>query len=280
MRTVQLWLIALAVILFAPFAQAQYHDVYFVGVDGFSTIASGTYRGLPNPNFGRLTLLFAHYTPGTEHYHPIGAWSYSGPPASPAVNNTNANNRLPELYQRTTGQEYIYLYPGSGAFAGYYRSGIVRDPAREEYSFLLTQPTGVLADSTDPAVQRLYNSSAGRWRGSLGEARVGLRLVDITPGLRITLEDGTPILPSVGSVYEIGRGDRFAFTPVFSVAFGSPIQPYTAAFQLIDLNNTPGYRPLRDSGIFYFDFYPVPEPSTMAVLGAGLLGLWLHRRRR
>lgn len=280
MKTWRLWFIALAVTLFASLARAQHHDVYFVGVDGWSDLPRGVYAGLPNPNYGRLTLLLAHYTPGTEHYHPIGVWSYAGPASNPVVNNTNTNNRLPELYQRATGQEYIYLYPGSGAFAGYYRSGIVRNPAVEEYSNLLVQPTGVLADSTDEAVQRLYNSSGGRWIGSLGEARVGLRLVDITPGLRITLEDGTPILTSIGSVYEIGRGDRFAFTPVFSVAFGSPVQPYTAAFQLIDLNNTPGYRPLRDSGIFYFDFYPVPEPSTMAVLGAGLIGLWWQRRKR
>jgi hypothetical protein len=277
MKTLRLWAIALLAVLCISAARAQHHDVYFIGVDGLSTIGSGTYRGLANPNFGRLTLLFAHYTPGTEHYHPIGAWSYSGPPSSPAVNNTNTNNRLPELYQRQRpgGQEYIYMRPGSGAFAGYYRTGLDSD----EYSNLLTQPTGVLAGSTDPAIQRLYNSSGGRWRGTLGDARIGLRLVDITPGLRITLPDGTPILPSVGSVYEIGAGDNFAFLPVFSVAMGSPVQVYSASFQLIDLNNTAGYRPLRDSGVFHFDLYPVPEPSTVAVLGAGLLGLWLRRRR-
>lgn len=280
MKTFRHWLIALAVTLFAHLASAQGHDVYFVGVDGWATIPTGTYAGQPNPNFGRLTLLLAHYTPGTEHYHPIGIWSYAGDPANPQVVDTNTNNRLPELYQRPTGQEYIYLYPGSGAFSGFYRSGIIRNPALEEYSNLLMQPTTVLASSTDPAVQRLYNSSGGRWTGLLGDARIGLRVVDITPGLRITLEDGTPILAAVGNVYEIGAGDLFAFSPVFSVDANAPVQVYSASFQLIDLNNTLGYRPLRDSGIFHFDFYPVPEPSTMAVLGMGVVGMWLYRRRR
>ncbi|MGC8784145.1 MAG: all3515 family Zur-repressed PEP-CTERM protein [Armatimonadota bacterium] len=280
MKRFALWLVAIVMALCMQAVRAQGHDVYFVGVDGLSTIQRGTYAALPNPNFGRLTLLLAHYTPGTEHYHSIGVWSYTGDPSNPVVNNTNANNRLPELHQRPTGQEYIYLYPGSGAFAGHYRSGIVVDPEREEYSNLLMQPTAVLAGSTDPALQRLYNSSGGRWTGMLGEARIGLRLVDITPGLRITLPDGTPILTSVGNVYEIGIGDNFAFTPVFSVQMGSPVQVYSASFQLIDLNNTAGYRPLRDSGVFHFDFYPVPEPSTIAVLGMGVLGMWLHRRKR
>lgn len=265
----------------APVAHANgggEYPVYFIGVDGWSTIPRGTYAGLSNPNYGRLSLLFAHYTPGTEHYHPIGVWSYSGPASSPIVNSTNANNRLPELYQRHSpgGQEYIYMRPGSGVFAGYYRSGLDHD----EYSNLLMLPTAWLADSTDPAVQRLYNSSAGRWTGLLGSARIGLQLVDITPGLRITLADGTPILSSVGSVYEIGAGDSFEFMPVFSVALGSPMTVYSASFRLVDLNTAPGYRPLRDSGVFHFDLQPVPEPSTVAVLGIGLASLWLGRRRR
>ncbi|MGQ9737014.1 MAG: all3515 family Zur-repressed PEP-CTERM protein [Armatimonadota bacterium] len=256
---------------------AQSHDVYFVGVDGWSTIPRGTYAGLDNPNYGRLSLLLAHYTPGTEHFHPVGVWSYSGDPRAPIVNNTSTNNRLPELFQRATGQAYIYLRPGSGIFDGFYRSGL--DPISYEYSNLLIQPTGVLAGSTDPALQRLFNSFNQRWVGSLGQARVGLQLVDISPGLRITLPDGTPILEQVGQVYEIGQGDSFAFLPVFSLPIGSPKVVYSASFRLIDLNTQAGYTPIRDSGVFHFDFQPVPEPSTMAVLGIGIAGLLLRRRR-
>ncbi len=257
---------------------ARAFDVYFIGVDGWNTLPRGTYAGLSNPNYGRLSLLLAHYTPGTEHYHPIGVWSYSGSPSSPIVMNTNTNNRLPELYQRPTGQEYIYMRPASGVFAGHYRTGL--DPMEMEYSNLLIQPTGVLAGSSDERIQRLYNSSAGRWRGTLGQARVGLQLVDITPGLLILLPDGTRILEQVGQVYEIGQGDSFAFHPVFALPFGSPMRVYSASFRLIDLNTSPGYTPLRDSGVFHFDLQPVPEPSTMAVLGIGLAGLLWRRIRR
>lgn len=98
-------------------AQASLVEFY-VGVDNQQTITGGDYAGLPNPNFGRLTFLFAHpneTTPANTHYHGIGVWSYSGPAASPTVNSTNANNRIPETY---TGQEPLPLFPGQGAQAG------------------------------------------------------------------------------------------------------------------------------------------------------------------
>ena len=61
---------------------------YFVAVDSLETLTSGTYVGLPNPNYGRLTFLFAHPSvedPSSSHFHAIGAYSYTGPVEAPTV---------------------------------------------------------------------------------------------------------------------------------------------------------------------------------------------------
>jgi hypothetical protein len=72
-------------------------DIYIIGVDSLGTLTRGTYAGLPNPNHRRLTFLYTHYTPGTEHFHSIGAWSYTGSRDTPIVRDTSGNNRIPEL---------------------------------------------------------------------------------------------------------------------------------------------------------------------------------------
>ena len=110
------WLTSVAALAIATAALADGDaptDIYIIGVDSLTTLTSGTYAGLPNPNYGRLTFLYAHYTPGTEHFHSIGAWSYSGSRDNPVVRNTSNNNRIPELAQRDrqTGQRYLYLRP-------------------------------------------------------------------------------------------------------------------------------------------------------------------------
>ena len=52
--------VALLVVLgFMPVAQAA-ETTYFVAVDGSEIVTSGTYQGLPNPNHGYPTFLFAH----------------------------------------------------------------------------------------------------------------------------------------------------------------------------------------------------------------------------
>lgn len=69
---------------------------FYVGLDGLATVASGTYAGLSNPNADRLTLLFDH----GNHFHGIGAYSYTGSAMVPDVLSTNANNRIPEVSSR------------------------------------------------------------------------------------------------------------------------------------------------------------------------------------
>jgi hypothetical protein len=54
---------------------------------------------------------------------------------------------------------------------------------------------------------------------------------------------------------------------------------YTAGFRLVDLSNN---AEVMDSGRFYINFAPVPEPETYAMFGVGLvmMGAALRRRRR
>jgi hypothetical protein len=93
-----LWLTSVAALAMATAALADGDaptDIYIIGVDSLTTFTSGAYAGLSNPNYGRLTLLYAHYTPGTEHFHSIGAWSYSGSRDNPVVRNTKQQQPHP-----------------------------------------------------------------------------------------------------------------------------------------------------------------------------------------
>jgi hypothetical protein len=251
-----LWLTSVAALAMATAALADGDaptDIYIIGVDSLTTFTSGAYAGLSNPNYGRLTLLYAHYTPGTGHFHPIGAWSYSGSRDNPIVRNTNSNNRIPELAQRDrpNGQRYLNLRPGSGAFAGKWISG--QDGG--EYSNLAMRPFDYLFGfQSDERVNRLINSSRGRWRTILPtNAIVGLQLMEISDGLNLAHSDGTPINLAPGQVLTLGTGADWVLNPVFWVADGAREGVYSVGFRLLDLNTSQGYTPLRDSGVFYFD---------------------------
>lgn len=248
-------------------------NTYFVGVDGLATLPSGTYAGLENPNAGRLTFLLGH----GNHYHGLGSWSYSGPASSPTVESTNSNNTIPELY---TELPPLSLLPGSGAYAGTWMSGLGSAPQDLEYGDLGMLATAVLAATGDPADAALFNSSSGRWTGSLGSQSIGLELVSISAGLQIGDALGNALFGAgVGSIESLGVGDSLAFDPVFFTSVAEPAD-YSATFRLLDLGTAEGGAAvLGDSGTFNLAFTVVPAPGTALLMGFGLIiGLATVRR--
>lgn len=263
----------LTVVASAPTTLAQTslprpeYEHYYIGLDGRNFLTSGTYVGLANPNYNRLTFLFPHIEPdsSTNHFHGIGSYSYTGSADNPMVVPTSTNNRLPEYW---TGLAPISLLPGTGVF----NKRLISQSTTAEYTNWQIKPVQSLLDyGNEPATEFLYNSSEGRWQGLLGEAQIALELVSITPGLGIANVQGVDLFSTVGDRFEIGQGDDFSFLPIFYTAKSAPFGNYSAEFRLVDLNNANGRTPLGASGSFIVDLQvqSVPEPS--ALLGLSLL---------
>jgi hypothetical protein len=266
----------------ASFAQphSSHHHI-MVGLDGLPTLTSGTYSGLANPNYGRLSLLFPHqHDPvAISHFHAIGIYSYTGTATNPTVVDTSTNNRLPETRFNLPP---IPLFPGSGIFAG---KRISQKTETHMYSDLKIRPVAHLTDDlADPYVNAIYNTGNGRWNGLLGdEATIALQLVEMTPGLTVTNASGMNLFSAGNDTYNLGQGDWFAFTPVFSVDENAPLTTYSATFRFVDTNTANGRTPLLASGTFSLDFQAVPEPSSLlGIAGVSAIGLFgiIKRKNR
>jgi hypothetical protein len=226
---------------------------YFVAVDNLETLTSGTFAGLPNPNFGRLTLLVAHRSPDEpedSHFHAIGAASYVNVEGGgQAVIETSTNNRIPEI---STGQLPLQLLPRSlvdKRAKG--NASLVSHPTETEYSHLEIESIQVLnAFPPDSPEGLLFRSSNGRWTKPLDGAVVALQPISVTPGLRIANEAGKEIPPA--GVYELGEGNTFSFFPTYSTTQKANVGTYSATFKLVDARSTG--TPLQESGRFTFDF--------------------------
>lgn len=266
---------------------------YYLGVDSQPTVtyrqnATDTAVTLPNPNQGRLTLLYAHTyvdTPASNHYHGIGAYTYTGPTNNPTIQDTSSGNRIPEVYQQQAGYPRLNLIPGTGSHAGKYISGLDHANTYEGLQAGSTQLLNVGAPANDGRTI-LFNSSGGRWTTSLAGAEIGIQLVDITPGLNIwDSTTNTAMFAGVGSIYSLGLGNAATFNPLFWAESAVPLGTnLSATFRLVDTRTTG--TPFGQSGRFGFDFTTAasaaPEPGTLGLitLTGTLVSLGGRRRPR
>jgi hypothetical protein len=216
-------------------------------------------------------MLFNH----GDHFHGIGAYSYSGPSGSPIIVPTNTNNRIPEI---SSGEAPLPLSPGTGLYAG----ALVNHAGASEYSDIVFNSINQLAGfgPADPETV-LFNSSGGRWNSSIAGAQIAFELLSITPGLNVGTPTNTNIFAGPNTTYSVGDGSGFEFTPVFWTAEGVLPGTYSITMRLVDLSSNAAL----PSGEFSFDFAvitSVPEPGAAALIGAGLaaLGVCLRRRHR
>jgi hypothetical protein len=245
------------------------YEHYYIGLDGREFLTFGTYTGLANPNYNRLSFLFPHLEPDptTNHFHAIGAYSYTGSLDNPTVIPTSTNNRIPEDW---TGLSPIKLLPGTGVFA----NRLINRRTDEEYTNWTIAPVQSLLNYTnDPAAEYLYNSSEGGWQGSLEDAEIALELVSIAPGLGVADSTGRDLFNSVGDRYVIDRGDDFSFLPTFYTSQSAPAGLYSAEFRLVDVNSANNRTPLAPSGSFAVDFQVESVPESSTLFGLGLLGV-------
>lgn len=244
---------------------------YFIGVDGQATQPSGLYAGLANPNFQRLTLLYAHYDLDDplypHHYHSKGRFVNTGP--NLGVNTAvtvSTFNFLPEA----SGGTHLFLKTrNSGAYAG--KSAIVEDP-NNHFTLLGMLDTGKL----DPNValeNTLFNSSAQRWTGAITGSDVHMVLTFATAGLNFgSTSDPNAALFSANDGQHLSDDINFQWVPWVDSATADGTE-FIARFKLVDETGT-----FEESGEFEYRFMAVPEPSS-ALLGA-LGALLLFRRKR
>jgi hypothetical protein len=257
---------------------------YYVGRDTRATNVGGAYNGLANPNYNRLTFLYAHTypaTPNINHYHSKGAYSYTGTNlgAATAVNDFNGTFGVSNLLPESPLVNDIQLRPGSGLFSGYLISGL--NPGASFNNLRIRSVDSLDGFPPESGEDYLHHSSGSRWSGSMAGSNISLQLLTIDSGLSILDAVGNSIFSSPGDILNLGNGSTIDFTPIFAVNntafFG---QEFNATFKLIDSGTGNSGGPWLESGRFQFQVTAVPEPSSLAFLGTFGLGLANFRRRR
>lgn len=261
---------------------------WFVGIDNLTTLPSGPFTGMANPNFGKMTLLYGHQYPeggspgaASSHFHAkssvrlyretVGGPILTSDTAVTVNGTTGVITGLVNFVPETAGLR-IRLGEGSGAFSGKYATGFLG--LNTEWENMEFRPVSWLnRPGASTAQVATYNTSGGRYTGSVSSIRVGLKIESLTGGLE-AWHNGTQY--SAGQVIELGMGD-FSQTPVFaaSTSVGQGTQ-LNASVRLVDLDNLSSS---ANSGTTEFRFQTVPEPASMAAIGLGVIGLLCRRRK-
>jgi len=231
----------------------------YVGIDSRAKLTSGTYAGKDNPNFGRLTYLYAHgfpENPVNNHYHGIGSYTLIGPANAPVATNSNAGNRIPEVY---TQLPPLTLVPTTNAaYAGH----LVSDITAEHYSTQRIRSVQDLAKYGFGAAEwYMFNSSGGTRTNRMDGAIIALELVAKTPGLNIGAGDNPSLLVNPGDRLTLGEGNTVDFLPTYSVLATAAPSTYSASFKFVDIGSGEGYTKILESGVFHLDFQVAPAPS-------------------
>jgi hypothetical protein len=238
--------------------QAQMVNLY-VGIDSRATLPSGVYAGQPNPNQGRLSLLYAHGYPygqfNGNHYHAIGVYSYTGDATSPEINDTSAGNAIPEVYTDLPGVQLVpdAEWPGK----------LISRKTRELYSDMRFRSVHSLSSfGVGSSEYIMFHSSGGTRTEPLTGALIALELVGKSPGLQIADSQGHPILQSPGDRQAIGHGDDpdFEYLPVFWVEKDAAPGDYHAELRLVDTNDADERVPFPSSGRFFLHFRVAEQP--------------------
>ncbi|HMP16691.1 MAG TPA: all3515 family Zur-repressed PEP-CTERM protein [Gemmatales bacterium] len=281
---IRVWFISL-VLLTPSLLQAQFAE-YYIGRDSLQILPTGPYAGLPNPNFNRITFLYAHtYTdnPSSNHYHSKGTYSYTGPNLGndTAVNPFNPSNFLPE-----GARPPLKLGEGSGVFAGKHISGLTPGVA---FSNLEMRSVDSLSSAAPGSPENiLFVSSNNRWSGLMTDTNLHLRVISLSNGLSIADSAGNTILAAAGDTFDLGSGSSLNFTPIFVADPNiAPIGTnLSARLSVFDSGTGNNGNPWLDGGEFVFNFQvaSVPEPGSIALcslaLVTGGIVAWRQRKSR
>ena len=275
----------------APTANAQSTSdlsQYYIGIDNNPFVTFGDFTDEPNPNVGRVTLLFNHdnlVNVEGSHYHPIGAYSYTGDVSNPIEVPTNTNNRLPEAYTGTSlelaaapvGSPYEgMLISGMGAGSGDAEYGNLE--IRENTTIPNTDGYGPLGQAGTTnlgnAAYYMYTRESQNFTLPMDNLALELELVAITPGLAVGDAAGNVLMDGVGDKAAIFASSG-SFTPTFFAAANATPGVYSASFVL---NDTSGN--YDSSGTFHFDFTVIPEPSSLVLLSLAATAVCGIRRKQ